>query len=62
MSFAIVLWEVSTGDAARASRITQAAEQALAAFAPAQLLVDCFIVDTEHQNVENIRRALESRF
>jgi hypothetical protein len=59
MSYTVLSWEVSTGDAARAARITAAAEQALAAFSPAPLLVSCFILDSETQNVEAIRRALD---
>jgi hypothetical protein len=59
MSFTIVSWEVSTGDAARAARITLAAERALGPFGPARLLVGCFLLDSETQNVEIIRRALD---
>jgi len=59
MSYTIVAWEVSTGDAARAARITSAAEQALGGFSPARLLVTCFLLDSERQNVEGIRRALD---
>jgi hypothetical protein len=59
MSYAIVCWEVSTGDPTRATRITQAAELAIAGFNPARLLVGSFVVDTENQNVENMRRALD---
>jgi hypothetical protein len=59
MSYTVLSWEVSTGDAARAARITAAAEQALATFNPARLLVSCFMLDSETQNVEAIRRALD---
>jgi hypothetical protein len=50
---------VSTGDPVRAARIGLAAEQALAAFDPARLLAACFMVDTEGQHAETIRRALD---
>jgi hypothetical protein len=60
MSYAVVSWEVSTGDTARAARITQRAEAALKGFKPARLLVNCFLLDTEDQAVEDIREALDS--
>ena len=58
-SYAVVSWEVRTGDPIRAARITQAAEAALGGFSPAHLLVNCFLVDSESQNVEDIRAALD---
>jgi len=59
VSFTVVSWEVSTGDGVRAARITSAAQRALAPFHPAPLLVDSFILDSENQNVERIRQALD---
>jgi hypothetical protein len=54
MSYATITWEASTAGAGRAAR------QALAPFGPARLLENSWLVDTERQNVEDIRRALDT--
>lgn len=62
MSYTVVSWEISTGDAGRSATIGQALQTALGQFARrAPLLVNTAILDTSAGtvNVENIRRALD---
>jgi hypothetical protein len=60
MAFAKVSWEISTADPTKAVEIGRAVRQALAGFHPCVLLSDTVLFDTDDENIDDIRDALDA--